>query len=132
MLPGGISRSYSAEQLQIIPSVCQFSNTSCLSRHISVEQNSSCVSHRLVVCVIVSLGRASLSCRSIRVSVFRLAVAHRCLGVGGCFGAASTAVIKPVKNMFSYNNWHVKSTTSFISCHPIRASGCTTCQSLPW
>lgn len=98
---GGISRSYSVVQLQTIPSVPGQFLALCMmppaSPDTSVWMRISPASLTTLLCVIVCLGCASLSCRSIHFSVFRLTVAYGCLGVGSCFGAASTAVRKYVK-----------------------------------
>lgn len=132
MLPGGISRSHSVEQLQTIRS-CQLSAlcmTPPASLDTSVWMIISFVCLTTLLCVIVSLGCASLSYRSIHVSVFRLTGAHECLGVGGCDGATATAILKCVKICLATTTGTANVCIHSLSATPFRASCCGACQTL--
>lgn len=131
MSPGGISRSHPVEQRQTVPSVCQVPALYMrppASPDTSVWMRISLVRLTTSLCVIVSLHRASLSYRSMPVSVFRLTAAHGCHGVGGCFGAASTAVLKRVKICSATTTG-----TANLWLHSLASAlHCRTCQTLLW
>lgn len=118
MLPGDISRSHSVALYMTPPA----------SSDTAVWIRISFVCLTTLLCVIVSLGCASHSYRSIHVSVFRLTGAHECLCVGGCDGGTATAILKCVKICLAKTTGTANICTHSLAANPFRASCCGTCQ----